>query len=90
MIYVKRFAIVCIAFLAILILFAQFSFVTLTYCEGYDTGYAEGWCYDERQPEFCIAPLSPPCPITEAGRTRYEDGYNQGFKEGKADKKHDN
>lgn len=73
--------------LALLVLAAMLSSAKPDdFCQGWDVGYQEGWCYDEQQPEFCVAPVSPVCPIPEVGRDRYEDGYNRGFIKGREDK----
>lgn len=52
------------------------------YCSGWKEGWKEGWCYKYTVPSMCIAPPAPVCPVPEAGRTRWVDGYNDGFKEG--------
>jgi hypothetical protein len=54
------------------------------FCDGWDDGYKEGWCY---QIDNCIAPVPPVCPTPEVGETRYKDGYNRGFTKGKKDRK---
>lgn len=49
------------------------------YCEGFQDGYAEGWCYEEFG---CIKPIPPICPIPRIGEQGYQDGYNRGFQTG--------
>jgi hypothetical protein len=46
------------------------------FCEGYQDGYAVGYCYHQFA---CIKPISPICPIPNIGENTYQDGYNRGF-----------
>ena len=59
------------------------------FCEGYDDGYVEGWCY---QVQNCLEPIPPICPlpVLEEDINSYRDGYNRGFKEGLEDRNESN
>ncbi len=50
-----------------------------TYCDGWEEGYKEGYCYEIVN---CIEPVIPVCPTPEIGFDTYQDGYNRGFKKG--------
>ena len=54
-----------------------------TYCDGWDEGYEQGWCYERVN---CISPPAPVCPVAEVGQDTYKDGYNRGFTKGKKDR----
>lgn len=47
-----------------------------TYCDGWEEGYEQGWCYEIVN---CVAPVVPVCPIPKVNQTSYKDGYNRGF-----------
>lgn len=50
------------------------------YCDGYEAGYAEGYCYGDFG---CIAPIAPLCPLPSINEDNtYRGGYNRGFIEG--------
>jgi hypothetical protein len=52
--------------------------------KGYDAGYNQGYCYLK---VVCIPttpPMAPMPEITESADS-YQDGYNRGFSDGKAD-----
>jgi hypothetical protein len=55
------------------------AFASNQFCDGFEKGYAEGYCY--RKP-FCIQPISPICPIQRLGENTYKDGYQRGFLQG--------
>lgn len=65
-----------------LFLFGGVSFISsdTVYCDGWEDGYAEGYCYNEDY--GCLAPIAPLCPIPKINRNQYKDGYNRGFKQG--------
>lgn len=46
------------------------------FCDGYQAGYKEGYCY---QKFACIPPIPPLCPIPRIGEDTYQDGYNRSF-----------
>lgn len=47
------------------------------YCEGFEDGFKEGWCYERWG---CLAPLPPLCPLPEIECEKgYKCGYNRGF-----------
>jgi hypothetical protein len=52
-----------------------------TYCEGWESGYEQGWCYEV---PGCIIPVVPVCPVPKVNQDTYTDGYNRGFTKGKA------
>lgn len=52
------------------------------YCDGWESGYCEGW--KDVKGAYAICPVTPICPIAEIGKTTYKDGYNRGFKAGRA------
>lgn len=54
------------------------------YCDGFEAGYAEGYCYQET---FCLKPLPPLCPLPRLGESTFQDGYNRGFLLGVANKR---
>jgi hypothetical protein len=47
------------------------------FCDGWEDGYAAGYCY--RQNYGCIKPIVPICPIPRIGEDNYQGGYNRGF-----------
>lgn len=53
-----------------------------TYCDGWEKGYIQGYCYEVIG---CVKPIVPICPIPKVGQTSYDDGYNRGFLKGKKD-----
>tara|TARA_R110000850_G_scaffold90138_6_gene192380 strand:+ start:523 stop:804 length:282 start_codon:yes stop_codon:yes gene_type:complete len=55
-----------------------------TYCDGWEAGYVQGWCYEVPN---CIKPIVPVCPIAKVGQDRYIDGYNRGFLKGKSNRR---
>lgn len=63
------------------------SAIKTDFCEGFEEGYKEGWCYNEG--DDCLEPITPECPIpkiTESSDS-YKDGYNRGYTKGKKNKK---
>lgn len=47
-----------------------------TYCDGFNSGYIDGYCSDE---DYCIEPIPPGCPMPDVNRNTYKDGYQKGF-----------
>tara|TARA_R110001592_G_scaffold122291_1_gene328826 strand:+ start:356 stop:589 length:234 start_codon:yes stop_codon:yes gene_type:complete len=60
----------------------SFTDIQESYCEGWETGYCEGW--RDVKGEWAICPITPLCPLEKLNQTRYLDGYNRGFKNGRA------
>ena len=58
--------------------------ISSSYCEGWEDGYKEGWCYG--QGYGCLEPLVPLCPLARLGEDGYKDGYHRGFLKGKKDR----
>tara|TARA_R110000823_G_scaffold214021_1_gene343873 strand:- start:68591 stop:68860 length:270 start_codon:yes stop_codon:yes gene_type:complete len=54
-----------------------------TYCEGWEAGYVQGWCYEIPN---CIKPVVPVCPVAKVNQHLYIDGYNRGFLKGKSNR----
>lgn len=52
------------------------------YCDGWNTGYEVGACY--QRSVGCVPPVPPLCPLPEMGADSYQDGYNRGFLAGLA------
>lgn len=52
------------------------------YANGYQDGYANGFCYDKN--EGCSIPIPPVPPMPKIGddQNSYQDGYNRGFASG--------
>jgi len=50
------------------------------FCDGWNDGYSEGYCYE--QTEGCYAPQAPTCPFANVNANTYKDGYNRGFQRG--------
>jgi hypothetical protein len=46
------------------------------FCNGWNDGYKQGWCYGQ---DYCIPPIPPLCPVANIGETTYKHGYNRGF-----------
>jgi hypothetical protein len=46
------------------------------FCEGWDVGYRQGFCYRQ---SLCYPPVVPVCPVPHYGEVSYQDGYNRGF-----------
>lgn len=65
----------------IILIYLLFTLNTTPFCEGWDDGYVEGYCYAETFDD-CITPIPPICPIPDVGEDTYNDGYNRGFLEG--------
>ena len=53
-----------------------------SYCSGWASGYCEGW--KDVKGVYAICPVTPICPIANIGQDTYKDGYNRGFKAGRA------
>lgn len=52
------------------------------YCDGFNDGYKDGFCYAD---PWCIPPLVPMCPWREfVEPATYKAGYQRGFLEGKS------
>ena len=55
-----------------------------TYCDGYEEGYDQGYCYEV---VGCITPAyRPNCPVPKISFDTYKDGYNRGFQRGLKDR----
>ena len=52
---------------------------TSSYCEGYETGWKEGFCYTRIG---CYPPPPPPCPVPDY---RYPINYQRGYQQGLLD-----
>lgn len=47
------------------------------FCEGFENGYADGYCYEKIG---CMSPIAPPCPMLKyTDEDSYKGGYNRGF-----------
>lgn len=57
------------------------------YCNGWENGFKEGYCYSDYG---CVAPVAPVCPVARVGENSYMDGYNRGFVIGKKEKESEN
>jgi len=66
--------------LIILLLF-NFNTVNKEFCEGWSTGYCEGWEFVQGRNSRC--PRVPRCPRPEIFESQYYDGYNRGYELGK-------
>ena len=64
--------------------FVLFSGSQSRFCQGWNAGYPEGYCY---QVYGCVAPPTPVCPVPQPGFDQYKDGYNAGFVRGRKDAK---
>lgn len=53
------------------------------FCEGWEIGYPQGYCYQEVN---CFPPPTPLCPLPQMGMDKFEDGRNRGFLRGLSDK----
>lgn len=53
---------------------------------GYEKGFQDGFCYDDKL--MCIPPIAPiaPIPSIAESSTNYKDGYLKGFTDGKEEK----
>lgn len=68
----------------IILLTVSFPFLLMSatpssdYCDGWEDGYEQGWCYERYA---CISPITPICPIPRyyESNSSYTDGYNRGF-----------
>ena len=54
------------------------------FCDGWEEGYKEGYCY---QIDNCLEPLVPLCPLPKVNESTYKHGYNRGFIKGRKDNK---
>ena len=61
----------------------SFTDIQESYCDGWEIGYCEGW--KDIKGVWAICPVAPICPLEKLNRERYLDGYNRGFKKGRAD-----
>ncbi len=73
-------------FILTFLLIGMTSLAQSDYYKGFQSGYKEGYCYNEYG---CIPPIPPISPIPQIGENsnNYQDGYNRGFKNGLEDKK---
>lgn len=53
------------------------------FCEGWEDGYVDGWCYEV---PHCLDPLVPLCPLPRINEDGYKGGYNRGFLQGLKDR----
>ncbi len=53
------------------------------FCDGWEFGYEQGWCYE--QGIGCLTPLIPLCPLPDLHKDTYQDGFNRGFVKGRED-----
>ena len=51
-----------------------------SFCDGWEDGYIQGWCY--QQPN-CYEPYVPLCPLPDWNEDHYKGGYNRGFLAGR-------
>lgn len=68
----------------ILIFFLIAMKIEKTYCNGWQKGYVEGWCYKDQN---CIVPVIPICPISDPNFNSFEYGRKDGFIKGQKDRK---
>lgn len=69
----------------ILIVCTSFAFKSDTdFCNGWKSGYVEGWCYNDPN---CLKPIVPVCPVPLINQKEYKHGYNRGFVTGKKDRR---
>jgi len=62
------------------------SLFTNDFCDGYEKGYRDGYCYElEHNGIGCIEPITPVCPLPEGAEFSYEHGYERGFLDGVED-----
>lgn len=73
--------------LLISILVSSLAYSQTEFCKGWESGFKEGYCYDDYG---CVSPVAPVCPIANAGENSYKDGYNRGFLAGKKEKENGN
>lgn len=71
--------------LIILLILFSLSFTTeqANFCDGWKSGYINGYCYNEYG---CITPFVPICPIPSIGQDDWQSGYNRGLIEGYNDR----
>jgi hypothetical protein len=68
------FAVICSV-----VLFTSTNVMASTFCDGWEKGYADGYCYKRTN---CSEPLVPVCPAPVSGKDTYKDGYDLGFPSG--------
>ncbi len=78
------------AFSIIILVFTfAFSYSQSNFAKGYQKGFTEGYCYQNKQKgnTGCIEPIVPISPLSDISRgeneTNYQDGYHRGFEDGK-------
>lgn len=54
-----------------------------SYCDGWENGYKNGWCY---KLDGCFPPVVPVCPVP-IGTGDYTEGYDAGFLQALNDRK---
>ena len=68
------------AILIIICVLALVSFAPSNYCEGFKSGYKDGYCYKK---VGCISPIPPICPVPKINEENtYKGGYQRGFRLG--------
>lgn len=50
------------------------------YCQGFETGFYDGFCYTQAP---CYEPVVPVCPTPYNPDFNYMDGYQRGFSQGR-------
>jgi hypothetical protein len=68
------FVVICSA-----VLFSSINVMADTFCNGWEKGYIDGYCYKRAN---CSEPLVPVCSPTSSGKNTYKDGYDLGFPAG--------
>ncbi len=61
------------------ILLSPISVMASAFCDGWDKGFLDGFCYKRAN---CSEPLVPVCPTPLTGKDTYKDGYDLGFPSG--------
>lgn len=55
-----------------------------SYCDGFKSGYQDGWCNEIAN---CVRPVAPVCPVNLPNFDTHKDGYQRGFKQALKDRK---
>lgn len=54
------------------------------FCDGWEKGYVDGWCYKKVN---CYAPYVPHCPYPNYNEDNFMGGYKKGFLQGLNDRR---